>query len=110
MSQDPRVVDTGTKFLRAIKQAVNEDFDEDAIAFLDNQTASMAKSIRDKIGGSETRRLTVAYYLGAFFGLKLAARRMKQAAENAASQMNIDVLTGKPIKNPTVPRGTSKEN
>ena len=91
--RDPSVIDNGTKFLRAIKTVTMEDHDADAIAFLDNQTSAMAKSVREKIGGSENRRLTVAYYLGAFFGLKLAARRTKQAAEAAASAAGIDVLT-----------------
>ncbi len=86
-------IDSGTKFLRAIKKITSEEHDAEAIEFLDQQTSDVVTAI------AETRttprlRLVTAFYQGAFFGLKLAASRNRQAAEARATELNIDVETG----------------
>lgn len=94
---DPSVIDTGAKFLRAIKTVTHEDHDADAVEFLDGQMRDFIAGMREK-SWSWTRKVAVAFYQGAFFGLKLAARRNKIAAEARAFEMGIDIHTGQPLK------------
>ncbi len=93
----PYEVNDAASFLRAIKEVTNEDHDADAILYLENETDRIIQAISSSGYGSP-KQMRIAYYQGAFLGLKIAAARNRQEAARIAHERGIDLETGKAKK------------